>query len=198
VRGGHRLEGTATRRHFRLVFPEMYTSGVSRQEEQAQLPQGYGSDVLFSTSAPPTAAKVSGCPTLDSVTARYRSLETACQEGCESFSPSRSAVSGYRCRCFAEAKRCFAAPMHMLRSGETPFRGTDARASLGRNAVSGYRCTCFAQAKHCFGVPMHVLRSGETLLRGTDARASLGRNSASRTAHFVTNGSRVSTWKAVK
>ena len=32
-RNVHRLEVAATRRHFRLVFPEVYPSGVSRQEE---------------------------------------------------------------------------------------------------------------------------------------------------------------------
>ena len=108
VRGGHRLEVAATRRYFRSMFSRGCTHlECPRQEEQAQLPQGYGSDVLFSTSAPPTAAKVSGCPTLDSVTVMYRSLETACQEGCESFRPP-----------------------------EALFRGTDAGASLMRNSAS--------------------------------------------------------------
>src|SRR5437868_9648043 len=36
----------ATRRHLRLVGPEVYTSGVSRQEEQALPPHRYRSDVL--------------------------------------------------------------------------------------------------------------------------------------------------------
>jgi len=39
-------------------FPEACTHlECPRQEEQAQLPHRYGSDVLSSTSAPPTAAK---------------------------------------------------------------------------------------------------------------------------------------------
>ena len=54
----HRLEGTATRRLFRLMFPEVYTSGVSRQEEQAQLPHRYRLFIPSGKPVPPTAAEI--------------------------------------------------------------------------------------------------------------------------------------------
>src|SRR5258708_6020512 len=44
VRGGHRLEVPATRRHLRLMFPEVYSHPeCPPQEEQAQLPHRYRS-----------------------------------------------------------------------------------------------------------------------------------------------------------
>jgi len=60
LRGGHRLEVPATRRHLRSMLSRGCTHlECPRQEEQAQLPHRHRLVVPSGTPIPPTAAKVS-------------------------------------------------------------------------------------------------------------------------------------------
>jgi len=62
-------------RFFRLMLPEACTHPeCPRQEEQAQLPHRYRSDVLSSTPVPPTAAEVEDLTIFDFVTKGYRTV----------------------------------------------------------------------------------------------------------------------------
>lgn len=149
--------------------------------------------MLFSTSAPPTAAKVSDPTTIfDFVLRTLRSLAKRCQAKCFISPPRGAAVSSarprdarhppllsqHRCWCTGDPDQSLAGPLRVHVRPEAMSRAAAARARVTGSSVPKDRCMCIAEAMRCFEGPTNVHGSGKAMLRIVDAPARPGRNIA--------------------
>src|ERR1043166_7951141 len=142
----------------------MFSRGVHahpecpRQEEQAQLPHQYGSDVLSSTSVPPTAAEAGSLTSFHFVSKVRMSP------------PGGSAL----------APSCNNAP------GRAATRqGVAARASMARRNAARRRRTCVHGAPQCGKASTHVHPERAATRQGADARASEACRNAARCSRLT-------------
>jgi hypothetical protein len=168
--------------------------GSPRQEEQAQLPHRYELLIPSGKPIPPTAAKVSGCPTLDFARIGISPLATRvkrkvaksrfCVATLRLFAArcgSARGVAPLRCStssCELAQRSASARHVH-TRSGSTLRLGAARPHARCSNATSHPR-TCTRSLRRCLASPAHVRACVVASLHAARARAHMSRSVATR------------------